>query len=183
MATLFTNGDGLTQRYGQPEDALKPYVRTAPACGAYGQLVVRFNSTHLGSAESEAPAEWWDEDFGGGSTPDSPSGLNASIPNGAVVTGAKLIVTTAFTTGDSGALNLGLYHSNGDVDDVDGIDVAIAAGTLTLGAVIDCNGAQVAAGILGGAASGDRGLYLGGHASTGGFTAGAATLIVEYVMP
>lgn len=178
MATLWTNADGLVVKFGRQDVAggvnERPVVRHTNRSGLVQELVVDFDFNHLGSAETAAPTEWWDQDAGSGDTPDTPSGIHAFLPNGCFLRAARLLVKTAFTTGDAGALNLGLYQSDATAIDVDGIDSAIAAASLTDGAIITCDGADV------GTLVGANDAYIGAHASTGGFTAGAARLVVEF---
>jgi len=95
--------------------------------------------------------------------------LQFAIPAGATIVSSKWITGTAWAGGTS--LNVGLYQSNGTVIDADGLDAAITP--TTAGAVIDGNGALVGATI--GANAGELTV-----AATGTYTAGTATVIVEY---
>ena len=103
---------------------------------------------------------------------------NASvIPADAYLKSATLVVTTAFA-GATATLDIGTYNAddNGAADD-DGIDSAIAVGSLTDGAVIECNGADV-----GTVCDGDSGWKISASYDTAAFTAGEATLTIEYVV-
>jgi len=95
--------------------------------------------------------------------------LQFAIPANATIVSSKWITGTAWAGGTS--LNVGLYQSNGTVIDADGLDAAITP--TTAGAVIDGNGALVGASI--GANAGELTV-----AATGSYTAGTATVIVEY---
>lgn len=96
------------------------------------------------------------------------------IPANARITSATLRVITAFAGGTS--YNIGLYEEDATVIDADGIDAAIALTAIdAIGETVDCDGALVGntAGI--GTAAGSVRI-----AATGTFTAGKATLQVEY---
>jgi hypothetical protein len=95
--------------------------------------------------------------------------LQFVLPANATVVSAKWITGTAWAGGTS--LNVGLYTSAGVAIDADGLDAAITP--TTAGAVIDGNGALVGASI--GANPGELTV-----AATGTYTAGTATVIVEY---
>jgi hypothetical protein len=95
--------------------------------------------------------------------------LEFAIPANATIVSSKWITGTAWAGGTS--LNVGLYQSDGTVIDADGLDAAITP--TTAGAVIDGNGALVGATI--GANAGELTV-----AATGTYTAGTATVIVEY---
>lgn len=95
--------------------------------------------------------------------------LQFAIPANATIVSSKWITGTAWAGGTS--LNVGLYQGNGTVIDADGLDAAITP--TTAGAVIDGNGALVGASI--GANAGELTV-----AATGTYTAGTATVIIEY---
>jgi len=95
--------------------------------------------------------------------------LQFAIPANATIVSSKWITGTAWAGGTS--LNVGLYQGDGTVIDADGLDAAITP--TTAGAVIDGNGALVGASI--GANAGELTV-----AATGTYTAGTATVIVEY---
>lgn len=95
--------------------------------------------------------------------------LQFTIPANATIVSSKWITGTAWAGGTS--LNVGLYQGNGTVIDADGLDAAITP--TTAGAVIDGDGALVGASI--GANAGELTV-----AATGTYTAGTATVIVEY---
>jgi hypothetical protein len=95
--------------------------------------------------------------------------IQFAIPANATIISSKWITGTAWAGGTS--LNVGLYQGDGTVIDADGLDAAITP--TTAGAVIDGNGALVGASI--GANAGELTV-----AATGTYTAGTATVIVEY---
>ena len=96
------------------------------------------------------------------------------IPINARIISATLRVITAFAGGTS--YNIGLYEEDGTVIDADGIDAAVALTDINaIGETVACDGALVAntAGI--GTAAGSVRI-----AATGTFTAGKASLKIEY---
>jgi hypothetical protein len=178
MGTKWTNSDGLTLTFGRRDVAggvnERPLVRAVNRSGSEQELIVDFDFNHLGSAESAAPTEWWDEDASGGIVPDRPSNQHARIPANATLESATLYVKTAFA-GATANLNLGLYQADATAIDVDGIDAAIDI------LVIDADGDVVACdGVLIGADVGAADAFIGAHADTGAFTAGEARLVVRY---
>lgn len=104
----------------------------------------------------------------------------AGIPDGAYIVSATLYVTTAFV-GATATLDIGLFNDDGDgtysANDVDGIDAAIAVGSLTADAEIACNGALVGTTVAG---TGNRHLYVSTGYNTAAFTAGEADLVIKY---
>lgn len=105
----------------------------------------------------------------------SPQANDAFIPAGAVITRAWSIVDTAATSGGSAVLDIGLFQADGTVIDDDGIDAAIAVASLTADAVTEANGADV------GTKVGSASAYVGATYDTAAFTAGAVTVVVEYI--
>lgn len=111
------------------------------------------------------------------------------IPRGSRILEASFTVTTAFTTGASGALNIGTNLGNADnsgnytADDENGIDAAIAVTALdAVGATVACDGALVGGVTTCGAASTSDVRICFGY-TTGVFTAGAGVLTVRYIEP
>lgn len=99
----------------------------------------------------------------------------ATIPANALLESAKLFVTTAFV-GTNAVMDIGTYNaSTGAAIDDDGIDVAVATATLSDNAVITCDGA-----LIGTVLAADS--KVGITYDTAAFTAGEATLIIEYVV-
>ena len=69
--------------------------------------------------------------------------MDAYIPAGSYITKATLVVTTAWTSGGSGTLGIGLQNSAGSAIDADGIDAAIAKTALAVNTAVACDGALV----------------------------------------
>lgn len=104
--------------------------------------------------------------------------LAPQIPAGAIIVNADLVVTTAFTSGGSAALNIGTYLANGTAVAAAGIDSAVALTAIdAIGEVVQCDGTLVS----GTATVGTAPVYVGWEADTALFTAGAAKLIIEYI--
>lgn len=99
------------------------------------------------------------------------------IPANAFITKATLEVTTAFTSGGAATLTIGLVEPDGTPIDPDGIDAAIALTAIdAVGERVLCDG-DLVTGLAGiGAAAGQIIATFG----TAAFTAGAATLTIEY---
>jgi hypothetical protein len=106
--------------------------------------------------------------------------LNAAddnvIPAGAYITKASIVVDTAFTSGGSATLTLGLVEADGTAIDVDGIDVAIALAALGADKAVAADGA-----LVNGTAQVTADGVLRMTVGTAGYTAGKARLYVEYV--
>jgi hypothetical protein len=70
--------------------------------------------------------------------------LAPQIPAGAIIVNADLVVTTAFTSGGSAALNIGTYLANGTAVAATGIDSAVALTAIdAIGEVVQCDGTLV----------------------------------------
>lgn len=106
---------------------------------------------------------------------DANNEMIAALPSGSAITEAYIKVLTAMD-GTTGTLTIGTSQADGGgVIDADGIDVAVAQASLTAGAVITCDGAQV-----GGAALSEKAVIT---ASTGGtVTQGRFELVVKYLL-
>ena len=100
----------------------------------------------------------------------------AFIPAGAVLLRATLHVNTAFTSGGAAVLDVGFKQADGTNIDDDGVDAAVAVAALTANTAIICDGADVGTVID---ASNDA--YVMVTYDTAAFTAGDATLILEYL--
>ena len=124
-------------------------------------LVMTITATELGSAIS------------------TPQDHDAFIPAGSYITGAHLIVTTAFTSGGSATLTIGTYTQAGVAVDADGIDAAIALAALGADKAVACDGAAVG----GTATVGGADVYVEAIYGTAAFTAGEAKLVIEYIEP
>lgn len=155
------NSDGLKVGFGARtlENANAGNVRTV---GIDEQMVkVLYDATAL--ADTDTAAAQGDE---------------VPIPAGAIIKSADFVVETAFTTSASGTLDIGVKikaggASGSGANDDDGIDSAVAAGALTTGAVIACDGA-----LIGTKTTVD--LYPAFTYDTGVFTAGKGYLVVRY---
>jgi hypothetical protein len=108
-----------------------------------------------------------------------PNAREAFIPAGAVITRATIYVTTAWV-GATGVLDVGLKNAAGTNTDDDGI-VSSAITTIdALGDTLVCDGALVADGDLTAVRlAADQ--YVMTTYDTAAFTAGAATLVIEYL--
>ena len=107
----------------------------------------------------------------------NPQPNDAFIPAGAYITKASLVVTTAFTSGGSATLGIGLQQADGTIIDADGIDAAVAVADLAANKAVVCNGALVGGTATVGAAN----AYMSLVYATAAFTAGAAKLVIEYI--
>ena len=107
----------------------------------------------------------------------APTPNDAFIPAGAYITKATLVVTTAWTSGGSGTLSIGLFTLANAAIDADGIDATIAKTALAVNTAVDCDGALVSTQATVGAADAYVGLLYG----TAAFTAGAGKLVIEYI--
>ena len=109
----------------------------------------------------------------------TPQDHDAFIPAGSYITGAHLVVTTAFTSGGSATLTIGSYTQAGAAVDADGIDATIAVADLVANKAVACNGA-----VVGGTATvGAADVYIEAIYGTAAFTAGEAKLVIEYIEP
>lgn len=97
---------------------------------------------------------------------------SAVIPAGAVITAATITVSEAFVGGTS--ISVGTIGTDGTAADADAIDTALTA-ALTKDAVLVADGAAIGA-VVGA----DVNLTF---ATTGTFTAGRASVFLEYIMP
>jgi hypothetical protein len=109
----------------------------------------------------------------------TPQDHDAFIPAGSYITGAHLIVSTAFTSGGSATLTVGTYTQAGAAVDADGIDATIAVADLAADKAVACNGAAVG----GTATVGGADVYVEAIYGTAAFTAGEAKLVIEYIEP
>ena len=99
-----------------------------------------------------------------------------SIPAGAFVTGAYLIVTEAWTATGAATLDIGFCDVDGNVIDLDGVDAVIAKAALAADLGIVCDGVLVD----GTESVGSDDAYIYTTTTTGPYTAGKARLIIEY---
>lgn len=159
----WTNEDGLIVKFGtERSEVLNQGVTAAPV---FRTLEYKIDdASELGDTDTAAA---------------DPSA--AFIPNGSVITRAFFYVETVFTSGGSAVLDLGLKQADGTNIDDDGIDAAVALTALdALGDTILCDGAVIADGNL----TGQRltaDAYIMATYDTAAYTAGAGTLVVEYI--
>jgi hypothetical protein len=159
MGTVWSNSDGLAVHFGTRDVTTTGSHRIADN-GATEKLYMYITGTDLADAVSATSDQIV---------------YGPVIPNGATILSATLKVNTAFTSGGSAVLDLGLYDKDGSIVDDDGIDAAIAVASLTLGAEIAADGADINTVV---ATTG--GVKLGASYDTAAFTAGEAILEVEY---
>ena len=158
------NNDGLTIKYGleQAEQAKGGKVNAGD--GIKQKLELDIIGTDIPS--TDAPIE-----------------KRIGIPQGATITGAWLLVTTAFTSGGSATLDVGLMADNGDgtysTEDDDGIFSGIAVATLADGAQVAMDGDYLTTQV--GTETHGRDYVVSYGYGTAAFTAGVAKLVIEYV--
>jgi hypothetical protein len=99
-----------------------------------------------------------------------------TIPAGSLVKSCYLEVSTAFTSGGSATLQLGVQGTDGSTVDADGLDT-IAVAALTAGSWTVCDGALV------GTTVGTADVQISIDDAVAVFTAGVGRLVVEYVEP
>jgi len=159
----WTNEDGLVVRFGKENAEVVNQGTTA--ANVKKSLVHKFDYTDIADTDTTAPDP-----------------LLPVIPAGSVIVSATLYVTTAFV-GATGTLDIGLKTADGTNTDDDGIDAAIAVTALdAVGDVIQCDGAYVmdqTGNLTGIRLTADQ--YIMTTYDTAAFTAGAATLVVEYL--
>ena len=161
------NEDGVYIRYGLERAAVKD-------SGVTTKEVLRYLVVDLSVAKG---LPTFTADLNNNGTNNGFAGDDAYIPAGSYITKATLVATTAFVTGDSATLGIGLAQLTGAVIDVDGIDAAIAVGAMAANKVVLCNGAL--AGQALGVGANDAYVYT--TQNTGTFSAGAAKLVIEYI--
>lgn len=159
---VWTNEDGLQVRFDNDRAETMPGGLTQT--NAHKTLVHKFTFEDVANTDTDAP-----------------NAHEAFIPAGSVITRAALYVTDAFV-GATAVLDIGLKVADGTNTDDDGIlstgvatidadgDVVIGDGALVLQETGDLTGVRLAA---------DQ--YIMTTYDTAAFTAGAATLVVEYL--
>lgn len=152
----WTNQDGLYVGFGSRATEKNTSAAHSPK-GAIQTMSVKIHGPSLKDAVAAADLE------------------NAAvIPADAYLVSARLFVTTAFA-GATATLDIGTYDaSDNSAEDDDGIDAAIAVGTLTDNAVVACDGAEVGTVM-------PHAMKIGASYDTAAFTAGEATLVVEFI--
>jgi len=159
--TVFVNADGLELRYGTSKATKRKGGETNASGDSHE---IRMTITGI-----EVPAT------------DAPLDKKVTIPSGAFIESATLVVSTAFTSGGSATLDIGLMTDDNDgtysTKDDDGIDAAIAKSALTADASIACNGALVGTTVTD---SNTLPIPISVGYGTAVFTAGVAELVIKY---
>ena len=164
---FWTNSDGLNVRFGLEKGAAVKQGHLS-TMGDEKQAVFTITGTDLTSSDAVLETH--------------PS---VGIPDGAHIISATLYITTAFTSGGSATLTIGLMHDDGDgtfsVLDADGIDATIALTAIdAIGDHVACDGALVGSAAVAIAGTGDRPVYVSAKYATAAFTAGVAELVIKY---
>lgn len=170
----WTNEDGLVQRFGVERSTSQ--TQGVSTRGVKNYLVVDLpDATALVNT------------LGTSYPPDEDSPY---IPANSLITGAWFAATTDFTSGGSATLDIGLISATGAITDADGIaaDVTIteltdaaAAGSVACDGAYVCNGSGSTTTVRDGAKVVGANAYIGFSYETAVFTAGAGTLVVEYI--
>lgn len=192
MVTRFTNADGLVETYGPRaagDDSKFPRIDASNSM--VRSLVLPFSYSDVTASSGTG---FYDADASGGSTPDSFSSAVNSIPAGSTIVNAYLTTRTAWA--GTATLDIGFWTQAGVVIDIDalydGLDVDHTdTGMLTVGAMPLPNG--VAVQNTSGTFDPDwhdslsattAPLYIRVcNADAGTLTAGASTLVVEFIPP
>jgi hypothetical protein len=153
--STWTNEDGLLVKFGPTRSEVRDDGHTS---GERRQLVVDLpDATALTDAADANPV----------------SDEVASIPANAVILNSWFEVDTAFTSGGSAVLDIGLKQEDGTVDADDGLD-NIAVATLTADAVVANDGTLIPS-----KAAYKR--FVVFSYDTAVFTAGAGSLVIDYI--
>jgi hypothetical protein len=160
--TKWVNSDGLEVLYGSSKSAMRSGGEVKHS-GSLREIVLTINGADVPAA-------------------DAPIDKRITIPSGAWVDEAVLNVTTAFTSGGSATLDIGLMLDDADgtysTSDDNGIDAAIAVATLVDNYRVVCDGAQCETNVTDG--SNGLPLVVSYGYNTAAFTAGVATLTIKY---
>jgi len=152
---IWTNSDGLEVRFGL--DRTTSINRGVTS--AEEKIFVAYLDDATALADSDTAAVAGDEPF---------------IPADAIIKDAYFVVDTQFT-GTNAVLDIGLKTKAGATVDDDGIDAAIAVGTLVADAVVASDG-----GDIGTRTATD--VYVTFTYDTAAFTAGSGKLVVKYIL-
>src|SRR6056297_1316481 len=152
---IWTNDDGLEVRFGLDRATTAPDGRTSAEEKVFTYTVA--DATELGDTDTAAVA-----------------GDASFIPAGAILKDAYFVVDTAFTSGGSAVLDIGLKEADGTNIDDDGVDAAVALGALSADDVVAADGA-----LVGTRLASDS--YVMVTYDTAAYTAGAGTLVVKYI--
>ena len=167
--TTWTNEDGLVVRF--QGDLAAPSKVTKEAAGTE-RIIARLTDATQLEVNSTDPLT-------AGSTAYFHDEMAPSIPAGAYITNAYLVVDTAFTSGGSAVLDVGLMQADGTIIDVNGLDDGIAVASLTANTVINMDGASVAGTVK---SSPTLASFVCFSYETAAFTAGACHVVVEYIL-
>lgn len=163
--TQWTNDDGLTIWFEREQSGRDvPSASVPRTAGVKSQLVMDLEAGNF-------PAETSDLDNDG--TNDGWNDGDPYIPAGSLITGAWVIVETAFTGGTN--IDIGLSQRDGTVIDDDGIDQAILTAALAANLAVVCDGALVGSTAL---VTSDAFIKV---IETGTYAAGKAKLVIEYI--
>ena len=154
MGTLVTNSDGLQVHYGT-RDVDYNFARAVGGVDSVQKIVFDIKATDLDTTVTI-------------------NGASAFIPADSLIKSATLLVQEGFTSGGSATLTIGTYSIAGAAVDADGIDAAVAVGSLGANVDIACDGAQVGTIVT-------ADCYIGAIYGTAAFTAGTARLVIEYI--
>lgn len=162
----WTNDDGLQVPFGQDQAReTKSIMGKAPVAGSPVEyMVVDLNFDDLPTFTA---------DLNNDGTLNGFSDSDAYIPNGAYITRAFIIVSTAFAGGTS--YNLGFHEQDGTVIDADGLDAAVAVADMAANEAVDMNGL-----LVGTQDTLTKDAYLV-VVATGTYTAGVARIVIEYI--
>lgn len=152
---------GAAQHYG-PRDANDGLPDVVSTMGIVRQAEVYFD---FAQANAGLPVDNADVDSG-----------VLVFPANTFIKAAYLEVSTAFTSGGSATLELGIEDVDGSTSDPDGLDT-IAVAALTIGSWHVLDGAIV------GDTVGNEDVQISIDDATAVFTAGIGRLVVEYILP
>ena len=150
---------GAAQHYGVRE-ANTGLPQTVSTYGLVRQLEVYVDFAQVNAG---LPSDNADDDQG-----------TLKIPANSLIKSAYLFVGTAWTSGGSATLELGLEDTDGTVNDADGLDT-LAVAALTVGSVHVLDGALI------GATVGTADAQVSIDDAIAVFTAGTGRLVVEYM--
>ncbi len=156
----WTNADGLTVLMHEEQGEVET---TGRALGVRQTLVVELaDATALGSSYSAAAGP-----------------TEAFVPANALIVSSHFIVETAFTSGGSATLSIGLYNAAGTTIDADGVDASIPMSAInTIGLAVVNDGVLVDGTATVGAAN----AYVGFDYNSAAYTAGSGKLVIEYIL-